>query len=197
MHIGNNPLPSDTKSALEERILFVFLSKISSIYFGRNVVLMNTEGVVLAICISPTAGGQMQEVEEVEAIAGAGLKGDRYCTGEGSFNKESGVGNRQVTFINGLFVFYTGFKWIDTRRNIATSGVELMFCINKEFRVGEVIFRGVKYCEPCKRPSKLSGNPKSFAEIFFDRGGLIAEVVQGGIIRVGDSIIPPPKGYKT
>lgn len=156
---------------------------------------MDKTGVVLAICISPTAGGHMQEVEQVEAIAGAGLKGDRYCTGEGSFNKKSGVGNRQVTFINGLFVLDSGFKWTDTRRNIALRDIELMFCIGREFQVGETIFRGVKYNEPCNRPTKLSGNPKSFQETFFDRGGLIAEVIRGGVIHLGDTVIPPPKEY--
>lgn len=44
-------------------------------------------GTVKAICIGPVAGGPMQEIMEVEAIAGQGLKGDRYATCEGSFNK--------------------------------------------------------------------------------------------------------------
>jgi hypothetical protein len=55
--------------------------------------------------------------------------------------------------------------------------------------------RGVKYCDPCTRPSKLSGKTKSFKERFFDRGGLIAEIIEGGVITVGDQLIPPPKGY--
>ena len=47
-------------------------------------------GKVVGIFISPVPGGNMQEVLEVEAIAGAGLKGDRYTTSRGSFNKKSG-----------------------------------------------------------------------------------------------------------
>jgi len=46
-----------------------------------------TNGTVEAICISATAGGPMQAIESVEAIAGQGLSGDRYSRGEGSFNK--------------------------------------------------------------------------------------------------------------
>ena len=53
-------------------------------------------GTVKAICIGPVAGGPMQEIAEVEAIAGQGLNGDRYTTGEGSFNKGK-QGVRQVT----------------------------------------------------------------------------------------------------
>lgn len=76
-----------------------------------------------------------------------------------------------------------------------TNGVELMWLVGREFRIGDARFRGVKYCDPCKRPGKLSGNVNSFQEKFFDCGGLVAEVLEGGVIRVGDSIVPPPKGY--
>lgn len=152
------------------------------------------EGIVAAICICPSAGGQMQEVESVEALAGLGLEGDRYSTGEGSFNRGN-PGRRQVTFMNGLFFKGSGFEYIDSRRNIFTFGVELMWLIGREFQVGQARFRGVKYCDPCRRPSKLSRKTKNFQEVFFDRGGLVVEVLEGGLIKVGDKVIPPPKGY--
>ena len=157
----------------------------------RNSLMAN--GTVIAICITPTAGEPMHEVNEVQAIAGAGLAGDRYCTAEGSWNR--GVpGKRQVTLINGVFFGGTGFSILDTRRNFVTAGIELMWLIGREFEVGNARFRGVKYCDPCARPSKLSGKPH-FAEVFHDRGGLVAEVLEGGLIRTGDSIIPPPRNY--
>ena len=149
---------------------------------------------VVAICISPQAGVKMREVPEVVAIAGAGLEGDRYCTGEGSFNRGN-VGKRQVTLINSIFFEDNEFDYVDSRRNIVTSDVELMWLIGKEFKVGEAKFRGVKYCDPCIRPSKLSGKQRSFKHVFFDRGGLIAEILEGGVIKVDDPIITPPKGY--
>lgn len=151
-------------------------------------------GTVVALCICPAAGQPMQAVQEVEAVVGAGLKGDRYSTGEGSFNKGH-QGRRQVTLINALFFEGTDFQYLDSRRNIVTSGVELMWLIDREFQIGTARFRGVKYCDPCNRPSTLAGKERSFKEVFFDRGGLIAEVVEGGIIKVGDEVIPPPKGY--
>ena len=151
-------------------------------------------GKVAAIFISPVAGDPMQSVVEVEALAGKGLKGDRYATGEGSFNKGS-QGKRQVTLINGIFFENSGFEYAESRRNIVTLGVELMWLIGREFQVGEATFRGIKYCDPCLRPTKLSGKDISFKEAFFDRGGLVAEVITGGIIKAGDPIIPPIKGY--
>lgn len=152
-------------------------------------------GSVLALCIAPTAGAPMQLVEEVLAIAGQGLAGDRYCTGEGSFSK--GVeGRRQVTLINGIFFPNSGFEYEDSRRNIVTFGVELMWLIGREFQVGQAVLRGVKYCDPCERPAKLANKkPLRFANAFHDRGGLVGEVVTGGVIRVHDAIITPDKGY--
>jgi MOSC domain-containing protein YiiM len=136
----------------------------------------------------------MQEIQEVEAIAGQGLKGDRYSVAEGSFNKGK-PGIRQVTLMNTIFFKDSGFDFKDSRRNLFVEGVELMWLIGREFQVGTARLRGVKYCDPCNRPSKLSGKEQSYKEAFFDRGGLIAEVIEDGIIKTGDQVIPPPKGY--
>lgn len=151
-------------------------------------------GTVKAICIGPEAGKPMTRAKEVRAIAGCGLEGDRYATGSGSFNKGK-QGNRQVTLMNAIFFKRSGFRFSDSRRNIFTEGVELMWLIEREFTIGTARFRGIKYCDPCKRPSKLARKRQSFKKAFHDRGGLIAEIIEGGIIRVGDSVIPPPKDY--
>jgi MOSC domain-containing protein YiiM len=134
----------------------------------------------------------MQEVEEVEAILGVGLKGDRYATGKGTWNKGQ-AGKRQVTFINAMFFEGTSYEFADSRRNVVTVGIELMYLIGREFWVGNVRFRGVKYCDPCERPTKLAGEEASFRKTFFDRGGLIAEILQGGAIRKGFHIMLPPR----
>ena len=151
-------------------------------------------GTVVGICIAAVRGEPMQSLEQVMAIAGEGLAGDRYSRGEGSFNKGK-QGQRQVTLINAIFFPGTTFTHAETRRNIATMGVELMWLIGREFEIGEACMRGIKYSDPCARPSKLAGKEKLFSEAFHDRGGLVAEVIRGGLIRVGDFIIPPPKGY--
>jgi MOSC domain-containing protein YiiM len=69
-----------------------------------------------------------------------------------------------------------------------------MALVGKEFMIGGVRMRGVKYCDPCDRPDKLS-KKIGFRERFSDRGGLIAEIINDGIIRLGDLVVPPPKGY--
>lgn len=152
------------------------------------------KGVVKGICISGGAGEPMQEVTEVTAIVGQGLEGDRYAAGDGSFNKGN-QGTRQVTLMNAIFFEGSGFAFRESRRNLFIEGVELMWLIGREFQIGTARLRGVKYCDPCQRPSKLSGNPASFQAAFFDRGGLVVEVIESGVIKLGDEVIPPPKGY--
>lgn len=70
-----------------------------------------------------------------------------------------------------------------------------MDLIGKEFQVGEAVFRGLKYCDPCALPSRLAGIEQSFRDTFFDGGGLVVEIVRGGIIQIGDTGIPPIKDY--
>lgn len=151
-------------------------------------------GKVISICIGQTAGAKMEEVQEVIAEAGNGLVGDRYYGGNGSFNKYE-AGKRQVTFMNAMFFEGSGFSFVDSRRNIFLNGVELMDLIGKDFTVGEVTFRGVKYCDPCNRPNTLAGIKKSFRETFFDRGGLVAEIISNGTIRISDKVRTPKKDY--
>lgn len=147
-------------------------------------------GKVLAMFICPKAGDPMQEVEKVRAVTGCGLEGDRYASGKGSFNQQK-CGHRQVALINGIFFEDSGFEFIESRRNIVTIGVELMYLIGREFQIGAARFRGVKYCTTCERPNKLVWKTRSFKEAFFDRGGLIADVISSGVIKTGDSILPP------
>ena len=144
-------------------------------------------GNVVAIFIAPIAGGKMEEVEIVEAIADAGLAGDRYAVAEGSFNRKR-PGRRQVTLINSIFFQNSNFEYAESRRNIVTEGVELMWLIGREFHIGNARFRGQYYCDPCLRPTRLSGKSEKFLEVFSDRGGLVAEVLVGGTIKKGDHI---------
>jgi hypothetical protein len=43
----------------------------------------------------------------------------------------------------------------------------------------------VKYCDPCLKPAILSNKDIPFRDAFHDRGGLVAEVLSSGLIRIG------------
>jgi MOSC domain-containing protein YiiM len=64
-----------------------------------------------------------------------------------------------------------------------------MWLIGREFQIVQPLFRGEQYCDPCLRPSHLSGKKQKFLEAFLDRGGLVAQVIKSGTIKKGDSIV--------
>ncbi|HET7341974.1 MAG TPA: MOSC domain-containing protein [Methylomirabilota bacterium] len=160
------------------------------------------QGSVVSIHIAPEAGAPLIVVPQVRAIAGQGLEGDRYATGRGYYSPKPSLGGREVTLIEMEAVEALaegvlnaegergGIKLnaAQTRRNIATRGVPLNHLVNTAFRVGEVVLRGTRLCEPCKYLDSLT-QPGVMA-LLVHRGGLRAQIVQGGIVRVGDTIKP-------
>jgi len=75
----------------------------------------------------------------------------------------------------------------EIRRNIVTRGVALNHYVDREIQVGETRLRGVWLCEPCDHLSRLTHKYALYG--LLHRGGLRAEVSQGGVIRVGDPIV--------
>ena len=73
-----------------------------------------------------------------------------------------------------------------SRRNIVTRGIALNHLVEQEFRIGDVVLRGTRLCEPCAHMEKLT--VKGAMRGLIHRGGLRAEIVKGGTIRVGDRI---------
>ena len=74
----------------------------------------------------------------------------------------------------------------ESRRNLVTRGVRLNPLVGQEFEVGGVRLRGIRLCHPCGHLEALTrpGVLKALA----NRGGLRAQVLEGGTIRVGDRI---------
>jgi MOSC domain-containing protein YiiM len=77
---------------------------------------------------------------------------------------------------------------VDSRRNIATSGVPLNHLVDREFWVGPVRMRGTRLCEPCKHLDELT-QPGVMAGLIH-RGGLRARILAEGVIQVGDVVRP-------
>jgi len=150
---------------------------------------------VVAIFIAPDAEARMQSIHEVRAESGKGLDGDRYHAGQGTYSRDKPhQPKRHVTLIEEEAIAAVGRDYrmridaIETRRNILTRGVALNHLVGREFRVGDALLRGITLCEPCNHLDALTGREVSPA--FVHRGGLNAEVLEGGKVRVGDSIEP-------
>jgi len=73
-----------------------------------------------------------------------------------------------------------------SRRNIITRGVPLNHLVGRELRVGEVMLRGIRLCEPCSHLERLTRN--GVLRGLVHRGGLRAQILTEGTIRVGDPI---------
>lgn len=147
---------------------------------------------VIAIHVAADGGAPVTPADSVRAVAGQGLEGDRYFTRMGTFSKKERPA-RQVTLVEsealaGLSREY-GIELPPgaTRRNITTEGVALNHLVGRSFQIGEATLRGIQLCEPCGHMERLSGHPGS-REGLVHRGGLNAEVVVGGAIKVGDPI---------
>jgi MOSC domain-containing protein YiiM len=151
-------------------------------------------GQIVFIQIAPAASETLVSVQQVQAVAGQGLEGDRYFKRIGTFSNKPG-GGRQVTLIEleSVDALKRDLKMTlepsQTRRNIVTRGVPLNHLVNQQFRLGrETVFQGVRLCEPCDHLESLTF--KGVSEALLHRAGLRADIVNGGTIRVGDPITP-------
>ena len=155
-------------------------------------------GTVRALYVAGASEAPMEQREEVTVRAGVGIPGDRYAAGEGHFSGHAGRSLRSgedLTLIEGEAIEAVRRDYgIDldlgaTRRNVVTSGVPLNHLVGEEFRVGSGVVRGVEMCEPCTHLEKLVGIPR-LRQAFVHRGGLRADVLSDGVVRVGDPVTP-------
>ena len=148
------------------------------------------EGTVISINIAPEAEAPMQSVSEARAVPGQGLEGDRYFDHKGTFSKPQP--DRELTLIEAEAIealrseFQVDFGLTASRRNIVTRGVPLNHLVDKEFWIGDVKARGLRLCEPCAHLQRLS-HPKVLPGLVH-RGGLRAQILTEGMIRVGEIV---------
>lgn len=150
-------------------------------------------GIVESIYIASVAEGTPEPVGEVVALAGAGLQGDRYALKVGTFYKPEP--DYELTLIEAEAIdalrrdYQIELDSGDARRNIVTRNVPLNHLVGKEFCIGPVRIRGIRLCEPCDHLQKLTGKP--LIQSLLHRGGLRAQILTNGKIRVGDKVTTP------
>lgn len=148
-------------------------------------------GEVISIQIAPNATDTLKDLEQVRAVEGKGLEGDRYYNRTGTYSDKHDE-SREATFIESEALealagdYHVELKGAESRRNISTRGVALNHLVGKEFKVGEATFRGIRLCEPCTHLEEVSG--KKVLKGLIHRGGLRAQIVKSGLIHVGDQV---------
>ena len=154
---------------------------------------------VVAILVAGHAREAMKNLESVEAEVGRGLVGDRYFLRQGTFFQEASKRDdpsREVTLIEQEALealareYHIELSHAQSRRNVLTRGIALNHLVGVEFTIGGaegVTLRGLRLCEPCGHLERINGLK---LEGLKHRGGLRAQVIKSGTLRVGDAITP-------
>jgi hypothetical protein len=146
----------------------------------------HSAGSVAGILVAPAAEAPMVRVETARAVEGHGLEGDRYHDGRGTF---SGPGRGyQLTLVEAEVLEEIGLPWEQARRNIVTRGADLNALVGCRFTVGDVQCIGRRLAEPCSHLERLSG--PGILRPLVHRGGLRADILGGGVVVIGDRLVP-------
>ena len=144
-------------------------------------------GKVLEIGMSENKNAKMVNVNNVEAIKGKGLVGEKHF-------KKDNKKRCQITLIEieniNHYNEITGTKIpaINFLRNIVTEGIQLNPLIGKEFFIGTVKVKAHDLCRPCKYLQE-SLQQKNTVKELLHTGGLRCEILSNGKICIDDQII--------
>jgi MOSC domain-containing protein YiiM len=147
-------------------------------------------GKIVAIFIRPEAGQPTQAMPQVHAVPGQGLEGDHHYLTASPERKSDA--SREVTLVEIESIeavrldYGIALALGDSRRNLVTVDVPLNHLVGKKFRVGEVTLQGIRLCEPCSHLAQLT--QKGVLPAMVHRGGLRAQILTEGNLRVGDII---------
>jgi MOSC domain-containing protein YiiM len=146
-------------------------------------------GVVTELWLAGERSGSPTERESVEAVAGRGLRGDRYfrpADAEGPGVEltlierealDAAERDEGVSLPAGAH-----------RRNVVTSGVPLNHLVGERFSLGTALVEGTGLCDPCAHMESLA--VEGAREALVHRGGLEARIVETGDVTVGDDVSP-------
>jgi MOSC domain-containing protein YiiM len=131
----------------------------------------------------PAGEHPIQAVEQIECVAGRGIRGDRFFD-----YKENYKG--QITFFS-MEVLEALRRELNlpdaqpegTRRNAFVRGVDLNALIGQQFELQGVRFEGVEESRPCNWMNSALG--PGAEEWLRGRGGLRCRILSNGVIKRG------------
>ena len=136
------------------------------------------QGTIANIHIARVKGTPSDPVQEATAISGMGIEGDRSCV-EGNV--------RQVLFMDKETLDDLDLDPGQIKENITTSGVDMSQAkAGQMFSIGdEVTMEVVGDCEAC---GKMDALALGLQDKLNGKRGMLAKVINGGAIKVGDSV---------
>jgi MOSC domain-containing protein YiiM len=149
-----------------------------------------TPPTLAAIYVSAAAGEAMHSLETAEALAGQGLRGDRYCAGTGHWHP---VESCELTLISQQDLERAGRRLgvgLDRgqhRRNLVVAGLRTRDLAHRRFRIGSARFEYWKPRPPCGYLNQVTG--ENTARALGPHSGVCLRILESGRIRVGDRLI--------
>jgi MOSC domain-containing protein YiiM len=120
-------------------------------------------------------------VEQVECVAGRGLRGDRFFDYKDDYKGQVTFFSMEVLEALRDELHLPGAQPQDTRRNAFVRGVDLNSLIGRQFEVQGVRFEGIEESRPCHWMDAALGPG---AERWLGgRGGLRCRILSTGILR--------------
>ncbi len=143
---------------------------------------MPEQGTLRGIAVRGASRAPMQERQEVEVTVEQGITED-----------SRGSGLRQVTFLSTeqwqetMKELDVDLPWHTRRANLLIDGIDLLDAVGEQIRIGDCLFTIYGETDPCQRMEELQ--PGLQQALMPDlRAGIWGKVVQGGTLRIGESV---------
>lgn len=132
---------------------------------------------VSGLFVSPGKGsGLSTPVERARAVAGHGLEGCAHAGRE----------RREVLFASAKHLEAVGVEPGAIRENVTVAGADVQaWEIGQRVRAGGAIFEITMVCDPCHKMDALREGLRAELD---GRRGMLAVVVEGGAVAVGDEL---------
>ncbi len=134
------------------------------------------QGSVTALHIARVKGTPSDPVQSARALSGQGLEGDRSCSADNT---------RQVLVMDQETLEKYSLEPGIIKENITTRGLNLI-----DVKAGQVMFIGgevtLEFVGPCEPCGKMDAIQPGLREKLDGRRGMLAVVINGGDIKVGD-----------
>jgi MOSC domain-containing protein YiiM len=133
---------------------------------------------VAGLFVSPGRdSGRSEARERVRAIQSQGLEGCAHANPP----------RREVLFVSKQHLDALGVDPGEIRENITVVGADVQtWAVGQRVQVGGALFEITMVCDPCQRMDALRTGLRALLE---DRRGMLAHVVEGGEIALGDEIV--------
>ena len=140
---------------------------------------MTAEIISLQICVGHRE--PMNVVESATFVEGFGIEGDRHAVKSGART------SRQVLLMDEGTLEGFGLGIGQVRENVTVSGIDLhSVAAGQRLALGDdVVVEITQFCAPCERMDEIR---PGLREELLEQRGMLATVISGGVVNVGDQV---------